>query len=85
MASPFRVRNDWQLFSHVGVIVLSGSIDVPLKIFKEGLVGSAAGNTVRRQPLVVKPFGDCLNCRKPTCLKSCSSEGVRGGLYLMTD
>lgn len=48
MASHFQVRNDWQLFSHVGVIVLSGSMDVPLKIFKEGLVGSAAANVVRR-------------------------------------
>lgn len=54
MASPFWVRHDWLPFSYVWVMVLSGSVDMAFKVFKEGL-GSAVGNAVSRKPLV-KPF-----------------------------
>lgn len=44
MASSYQGRNNWQPFLPVGIITLSGSMDVLHKNIKEKLVGSAVAN-----------------------------------------
>lgn len=46
MASSLQGGNNWQSVLHVGIIILSGNVDVPLKNVKKKLIGSAVGNVL---------------------------------------
>lgn len=46
MASSWQGGNNWRSVLHVGVIILSGNVEVPLKNVKKKLVGSAVGNVL---------------------------------------